>query len=70
MITKNDVLLLLSDLKDSGIQTNDVTKKLVTSKDIPIEVFQFIHENKPIDLINFYDKLRKPGAGAKHCKVI
>lgn len=59
MITKNDCLTLLVALEDKGVNINAPMKKLITSKDIPIEVLKFILENRGIEVANFYEMLRK-----------
>ena len=59
MITKNDCLALLVSLEDRGININTPMKKLITSKEVPIEVLQFILNNKGIEVANFYEMLRK-----------
>lgn len=59
MISKNDCLLLLSKLKDDGIDTKDITLELVKSRDVPINVIKFINDNRSLDLTKFYQKLRK-----------
>lgn len=59
MITKNDCLSILVSLEDKGIDINTAMKKLITSKDIPIEVLKFISDNRGIDVANFYEMLRK-----------
>lgn len=60
MITKNDCLTLLVSLEDrEGINIDQPMKKLITSKEIPIEVLKFILDNKGIEVANFYEMLRK-----------
>lgn len=59
MITKNDCLLLLADLKDKGVDTSVVTKQLMSSPSIDIEVLKFINDNRQLDLTAFYEKIRK-----------
>lgn len=59
MITRNDCLLLLADMSDNGIDTEDATRKLVMSNDVPIEVIKFINDHRQLDLSAFYEKLRK-----------
>ena len=68
MITKNDALLLLSDLQDNGIQTKDAIKELMASRDVPISVLQFINKHRQLDLTGFYEKLRK-SYNDKHSKL-
>ncbi len=59
MITKNDCLTILVSLEDRGINIDHQMKKLITSKEIPIEVLKFILVNKGIEVANFYEMLRK-----------
>lgn len=59
MITRNDCLLLLADMDDRGVDTSEMTKKLVSSNDVPIEVIKFINDHRQLDLSAFYEKLRK-----------
>lgn len=59
MITKNDCLSLLVSLEDRGINVNDQMKKLLSSKELPIEVLKFISKNRGIEVIDFYEMLRK-----------
>jgi hypothetical protein len=59
MITKNDCLTLLVALEDRGINIDNPMKKLVTAKEIPIEVLKFILENRGVEVANFYEMLRK-----------
>ena len=59
MITKNDCLTLLVALEDRGVKIDQPMKKLVTSKEVPIEVLKFILDNRGIEVANFYEMLRK-----------
>ena len=59
MITKNDCLTILVSLEDKGINIDRPMKKLITSKDIPMDVLKFILENRGIEVANFYEMLRK-----------
>ena len=59
MITKNDCLTILVALEDRGIDINHHMKKLITSKDIPIDVLKFILANRGSEVANFYEMLRK-----------
>ena len=59
MITKNDLLLLLTELKDQGIPINEQMKKLVISKDIPLDIVKFINDHRGFDAANFYTHIRK-----------
>ena len=58
MITKNDCYLLLAEIKENGIDTNQVMKRLVSMSSPDIEVIKFINDNRELDLTRFYEKLR------------
>lgn len=59
MITKNDCLTILVALEDKGVNIDKPMRKLVTTKDIPMEVLKFILDNRGIEVANFYEMLRK-----------
>lgn len=59
MITKNDCLTILVSLEDRGINIDKPMKKLVTTREIPLEVLKFILDNKGVEVANFYEMLRK-----------
>lgn len=59
MITKTDCYILLAELEKDGIDTKDALDKLSKSNNLPIDVIQFINENRQLDLAMFYEKLRK-----------
>ena len=59
MITKNDAILLLADLKQRGINTDTQLQELVTSQNLPLSVIKFINDNRQLDLSIFYEGLRK-----------
>lgn len=59
MISKQDVLLLLTELEESGIECQDYIDTLYTPSFDTFKALKFINNNKSLDLINFYTKLRK-----------
>lgn len=59
MITKNDCLTVLVALEDRGLDINQPMKKLVTSKEVPLDVLKFILDNRGIEVAHFYEMLRK-----------
>ncbi len=59
MISKNDCLLLLADIKSKGINTDEQIKELLNSNNIPLSVIKFINDNRQLDLVDFYERLRK-----------
>lgn len=58
MITKTDILLLLTDLQKNGVDTSEDIKLVMTSKTIPLETLKKINANKTLDALRFYEKLR------------
>lgn len=58
MITKDDCMSILLKLEDQGININNIMRKLVISKDIPLDVLQFIAQNRGVEALNFYEMLR------------
>ena len=59
MITKNDCLLLLGEIKNSGVDTSEMCTLLFNNKNISIDVLKFINSHRQLDVTNFYEKLRK-----------
>jgi hypothetical protein len=59
MITKNDGLTILVALEDRGINIDKPMKRLITAKEIPLDVLKFILDNRGIEVANFYEMLRK-----------
>lgn len=59
MITKNDCLLLLAELKDRNIDTKPYVIKTLNSTSVDIDVLKFINKNRPLELGLFYEYLRK-----------
>lgn len=58
MITKNDVILLLTDLQEKGIDvSNHLTNTIKNG--VSIATIQFINSNRQLDLYKFYEKIRK-----------
>jgi len=59
MITKNDCMSILVQLEDSGVNIDQYMRKLILSPEVPIDVMQFIAKHHGIEVINFYEMLRK-----------
>lgn len=59
MITKEDVLLLLTELRDEGVDVKEQIKKQILAPEPKIEILKFINDNRQLDLTNFYKKIRK-----------
>lgn len=59
MIDKYSCLILLNDIKEKGIDTSTQIKLLTSSNNIPLEIIKFINDVEPMELCQFYEKLRK-----------
>lgn len=59
MITKQDVLLLLMGLRDSGVDVKEQMTQQVKASEPLLDVLKFINDNRQLDLTNFYIKVRK-----------
>ena len=59
MITKNDCLTLLVSLEDRGVNINGPMKKLISAREVPLDILKFILDNRGIEVANFYEMLRK-----------
>ena len=46
MISKQDCILLLTNLQDNGVDVDEQLNNLIKSKDLPISVIKFIKDNK------------------------
>lgn len=58
-LTQKDCYILLMDLQEKGIDTSKQLEELITADSIPLNTLKFINSNKPLDVINFYDHIRK-----------
>lgn len=59
MISKSDILLLLTDLEDKGINISKYTNTLFKTQELPLDVIKFINDNRQLDVLAFYELLRK-----------
>lgn len=59
MITKNDCLLLLSDIREKGTDCSKEIKTLMGLSEPSLEIIKFINDNRQLDLTKFYEKIRK-----------
>ena len=58
-ITKNDCLLLLTKMQEDGVDTKAQVNKLFSTPGIPLDVLKFINNHKQLDVISFYERIRK-----------
>lgn len=59
MLSKNDCILLLTELSNKGVDTKKYLNKCLLSKDVDLEVVKFINDNRQLDVTKFYEKIRK-----------
>lgn len=59
MITKNDLLLLLTELQETGEDVDSQIMQVITSPSISLEVLKFINDRRQLDVAGFYELLRK-----------
>lgn len=59
MITKNDCILLLAEIKNNGVDTSSQLKELMSSSQLPMSVIKFINDNRQLELADFYNQIRK-----------
>ena len=59
MISKNDCILLLTDLKNHGVDVDTQLKILIKQQEPSIEIIKYINDNRQLDLVSFYEKIRK-----------
>jgi hypothetical protein len=52
-------MTILVAIEDKGVNIDSQMKKLLTSKEIPIDTLKFILDNRGIEVANFYEMLRK-----------
>lgn len=61
MLKKNDLILLLTQLQESGVDVSSQLKQVVISPEVSklIDVIKFINDNRQLDVTGFYEQLRK-----------
>jgi len=59
MISKSDVVILLTELQENGEDVAPEIAELYKTQTIPLETLKKINDRRPLDLCLFYEKLRK-----------
>lgn len=60
MITNNDCILLLSDLESKGNEeAGNLIVKIAGKHSVDLDVLKFINDNRPLEVIEFYEHIRK-----------
>jgi len=68
MISKQDALVLLTEMQENGLDVESDIKVILRSVDVPIEIIKKINNYRPMDLSLFYKKL-KNSYNKKHSKL-
>ena len=59
MITRNDTILLLTELQEQGIDTGKLVEVALRSPEATVTVIKFINSHRPFEANKFYEKIRK-----------
>lgn len=59
MLKKNDILILLTELQNEGENVTPFISELYKKPDIPTHIIKFLNDKRQLDLVAFYEKLRK-----------
>ena len=59
MISKNDLILLLTELEEEGVDIGDNIGRVFKSPSLPLDVIKFINSHRQLDLTAFYENIRK-----------
>lgn len=59
MITKNDIILLLTELQENNINVDNYLRKTILSESVNLDALKFINDNRQLDVAKFYEMLRK-----------
>ena len=59
MIQKNDLILLLTEMQEQGIDVTQQLRKVIMAKEFPLDVLKFINDNRQLDVAKFYERIRK-----------
>ena len=59
MLTKNDLVLLLTEMQNENINVDNYLKKLMLNEGISSDVLKFINTSRELDVSKFYELIRK-----------
>lgn len=61
MLKKNDLILLLTQLQEAGLDVSSQLRQVATSSDMAglVDVIKFVNDNRQLDVTGFYEQLRK-----------
>lgn len=58
MINKTDCLLLLTEMQEKGVNVTKQITQLMSSSGLSLDILKFINDNRQLDLLGFYEKIR------------
>ena len=59
MITKNDLVLLLTEIESAELNVDPYITRLLSSESIPLDILKFINKHRQLDVTDFYNLIRK-----------
>lgn len=59
MIQRQDLILLLTEMKERGEDVTDQINKVISSNSIPLDVLKFINDNRELEVTEFYKHIRR-----------
>ena len=60
MLKINDLILLLTELEERGINgASQQIRQLIGKGEIPLDTLKFINDNRQLDVAQFYEQIRK-----------
>ena len=59
MLQKNDLILLLSEMQEQGIDVEKEITQVISSQSISLDILKKINDNRPLPVTNFYERVRK-----------
>ncbi len=59
LITRNDCILLLTDLEQIGVDSSEYIEKQLNSEHVEPDCVEFINKHRPLDISMFYENLRR-----------
>lgn len=60
MLQNTDLLLLLSELDAQHVKgAKELIPQLIGKSSVPLEILRFINEHRPLDVAEFYERVRK-----------
>lgn len=60
MITNTDCILLLAELEEQGnSEAGELIERVASKSNVDLSVLKFINKNRPLEVLEFYELLRK-----------